>query len=260
MQSRQSHRALVLFTSHPGKEVQRKNVAGNLSDAMRLYRTFLQHILTNVYHAQQTCDFDVIIASDAHDYTNLIDVHQGLAQNGGFRFLVHKGRYFGEKFHSVLDRVFEGGYQEAIVIGNDCLDLSASGLKTAFQELEKRELVIGPSVDGGFYLLGLKANASGILDGVPWCCNTVFETICSNATARQYRIGLLTLLGDIDSYNDFRLWLQKNIRSGRQLPWLLVGFLKEQIIPHTFYPPISLGVESAREVWQLPPPARCFAS
>lgn len=70
-----------------------------------------------------------------------------------------RGKNFGEKFANAIQEIFDSGYDRIISIGNDSPQLSHVEIRTAIQSLEDGIQVLGPSKDGGIYLLGLLRSA-----------------------------------------------------------------------------------------------------
>lgn len=67
---------------------------------------------------------------------------------------------FGEKLANALESIFDKGYENVLVIGNDCPDISVGVLLAARRKLEENKLVLGPTTDGGVYLIGINRTAA----------------------------------------------------------------------------------------------------
>ncbi|MDH5609952.1 MAG: DUF2064 domain-containing protein, partial [Cyclobacteriaceae bacterium] len=65
------------------------------------------------------------------------------------------GNSFGERFVNALEQAFAQGYQYVIAIGNDSPLLTSQTLRTTASLLRENDLVLGPSTDGGVYLIGI---------------------------------------------------------------------------------------------------------
>jgi len=65
------------------------------------------------------------------------------------------GSSFGERFTNAIQQIFDKGYENIISIGNDTPQLSAAHLQKANHLLSENKIVLGPSRDGGFYLMGI---------------------------------------------------------------------------------------------------------
>ncbi len=66
-----------------------------------------------------------------------------------------EGISFGERLTNAICKVFDKGYDKIIITGNDCPQLSTSGLLEAYRSLEVNDFVFGPTGNGGLYLIGL---------------------------------------------------------------------------------------------------------
>ena len=88
------------------------------------------------------------------------------------------GKDLGEKISNAFDWGFQKGYKKIIVIGSDLWDLNEEIIYKGFLELNKNQVIIGPSVDGGYYLLGLNKKMPKIFQGIKWGTkNVLSETI-----------------------------------------------------------------------------------
>jgi rSAM/selenodomain-associated transferase 1 len=91
-----------------------------------------------------------------------------------------------------------------IVVGGDCPALGAALLREAGAIVSGGELVLGPTLDGGYYLLGARAPLPDLFTGMPWSTSRVLE----ETRARLARLGLswqeLPVLRDVDTADDAR--------------------------------------------------------
>lgn len=104
----------------------------------------------------------------------------------------------GAKMHHAFERY---GYPAA-VMGCDAPHFDASVLSAAHAELEAGNNVIGPSEDGGYYLLGLQQSAPSIFENVNWGGEQVFADTLKNADRELIKFHRLTELNDIDRWAD----------------------------------------------------------
>jgi glycosyltransferase A (GT-A) superfamily protein (DUF2064 family) len=103
---------------------------------------------------------------------------------------------------NALRDMLEGDTLAAIVIGSDCLDLEAAHLQQAAQSLSDHELVIMPTRDGGFALIGCREADPELFRSVVWSSDQVLEQTLANARGLDYRISLLETVRDIDTLKD----------------------------------------------------------
>ncbi|MBC8168658.1 MAG: TIGR04282 family arsenosugar biosynthesis glycosyltransferase [Synechococcus sp. BS30m-G30] len=98
-----------------------------------------------------------------------------------------------------------------IVIGTDLADLCQNDLRHAIQSLQHQPLVLGPSSDGGYWLLGLgpaltQLQLDALFDAVPWGSNKVFDITCARARELGLTPHQLSRKNDIDCLADLRSW------------------------------------------------------
>ena len=98
-----------------------------------------------------------------------------------------------------------------IVIGTDLADLCQNDLRQAIQSLQHQPLVLGPSSDGGYWLLGLgpaltQNQLDALFDAVPWGSNKVFDITCARARVLGLTPHQLSRKNDIDCLADLRSW------------------------------------------------------
>lgn len=114
------------------------------------------------------------------------------------------GRAFGEAFSDGADRV--------LILGTDCPEMEVSDVDEAFRALERHEVVLGPALDGGYWLLGTREARPELVRDIPWSTERVFETTLLRAREAGLRVAALRRLRDVDTLEDWRTWL-------RERPW-----------------------------------------
>lgn len=106
------------------------------------------------------------------------------------------------------------GNGSVLLIGADLPDLSLNDLLRAGELLQRQPLVLGPAVDGGYWLLGLAASVptavagAGLFAGIPWGGDQVLATTRARAAALGLDVGLLRPAGDLDRPADLAPWLR----------------------------------------------------
>ena len=101
----------------------------------------------------------------------------------------------------------------AIAIGADCPDLSYRHIQQAFDALQKKEIVLGPASDGGYYLIGLRqpsevstAQLRMLFQGIDWSTPQVFQQTMHKVQQLNLSSALLEPLSDIDRPEDLAIW------------------------------------------------------
>ncbi|MEZ7494138.1 DUF2064 domain-containing protein [Leeuwenhoekiella aequorea] len=133
------------------------------------------------------------------------------------------GDGFGGKFINEINKLFARGYENIITIGNDSPHLNASHIQEAAKRLIKSPLVLGPSRDGGFYLMGLQKshfNAESFLR-LPWQTASLSTSIIRLLNTKKIEVTLLEPLNDLDSEKDIEAILNDTKFLSKELIHLL---------------------------------------
>ena len=85
-----------------------------------------------------------------------------------------------------------------VLIGSDSPDLPLPFLKRAFQRLKHRDVVIGPALDGGYYLIGLRAPTPALFEGIEWGSARVLSQTMEIVAREKLSIALLPPWYDVD--------------------------------------------------------------
>lgn len=116
------------------------------------------------------------------------------------------GATFGERFTNAIQTVFNKGYENIITIGNDSPQLTVSHILAAEKQLKAKKFVLGPSADGGFYLMGLEKSAFNVsaFQKLAWQTVTLSKQLLRLVTTNTVSIVRLETLFDIDTICDIR--------------------------------------------------------
>lgn len=113
----------------------------------------------------------------------------------------HRGG-LGQRMMGTFRRHFREGARRVLLIGSDCPGVDRRTARRAFEALGQHDLVLGPSQDGGFYLIGLTAPAPGLFRRVAWSTPAVLAQTVRNAVSLGLRVATLPMLRDIDTVED----------------------------------------------------------
>ncbi|OLS02765.1 TIGR04282 family arsenosugar biosynthesis glycosyltransferase [Tissierella creatinophila] len=188
-------KVIIFFTRIPtlGKTKTRLESFLNKDLCVKLQTAFIKDIYGNI----KDMKIDIIVNySDHGDLEVLKDIIDREVY-----FLKQEGKNLGEKMHNAISFALER-YNKVVLIGSDIPLLSKNDIKVAFKILDKKEIVISPTHDGGYYLIGMKRENKDIFD-IKYSTSSVFiETIEKiKSIGRTYGVGNLQL--DIDDKDDF---------------------------------------------------------
>ncbi len=158
------------------------------------------------------------------------------------KYIPQKGSETSERVYNVFKNLFSEGYTHILLIDADSPTLPQDLLNCAFNALEKNDLVIGPTVDGGCFLIGLKSLYEKIFCDINLgLVNTLHQTI-----DQGYRLYYVDTWYDIDTYEDlgFLAWHVEYLKKrGLRSPSRTVKFLekldRDQFSPFTQNPKFS---------------------
>jgi rSAM/selenodomain-associated transferase 2/rSAM/selenodomain-associated transferase 1 len=117
-----------------------------------------------------------------------------------------------------MAQAFQAGLQcslGVILVGSDAPSIDADYLQDAARQLQDKDLVLGPALDGGYVLIALKRFYPGLFEDIEWGSDRVLEATLRQARELNLEVGLLNALADIDRPEDLRL-LPENLR--RSIP------------------------------------------
>jgi rSAM/selenodomain-associated transferase 1 len=141
-------------------------------------------------------------------------------------WFAQRGDDLSARLESVAAHGFALGFSPLIIIGADSPTLPHSILQSAIQTLADKscDLVLGPTEDGGFYLLGLNAMQRNLYRNVAWSTPGVLAHVQTNAEKINLRVGLLQRWHDVDTPDDLRklnrTLLQNPNAAPRTAAWL----------------------------------------
>jgi hypothetical protein len=127
-----------------------------------------------------------------------------------------RGADLGERMLNALTDAGRGN-ELVGVVGSDLPGLDAQRVDDAFDRLERgADVVLGPTADGGYYLLALRANRvdPALFAGVAWSTGRVLEQTIERCRKLGLRRAMLDTGRDIDRPADLE-WLSENLRAGR---------------------------------------------
>ncbi|QCD63213.1 DUF2064 domain-containing protein [Tenacibaculum maritimum] len=148
-----------------------------------------------------------------------------------------KGISFGERYVNAIKTVFKLGYNAVITIGNDTPQLKTSDLLHTICQINtpKNNTIIGPSTDGGFYLIGIQKEHfdEARFLALPWQTNQLLSSLTFLLKNTTTKISYLKALADIDHIKDAKLFLNKYAFISNHLRYILrsIFLFEKKITP-----------------------------
>jgi len=143
----------------------------------------------------------------------------------------------GRRLYEFFAGEFEDGAARVVVIGSDSPTLDPSIVISAFLCLESRDVVLGPSTDGGYYLVGSRPPVAPIFEGIDWSTPDVFSQTIDRLRDTGLSLALLPPWYDVDTLDDWRMLaghLRGMHRSGMdpELPRIEAAIARLQCFPN----------------------------
>ncbi|WP_353128373.1 TIGR04282 family arsenosugar biosynthesis glycosyltransferase [Parapedobacter pyrenivorans] len=184
---------LIIFAKMPvyGKVKTRLAVSIGHAAALEIYRQLLSHTLNMAAKVKAE---KIMFYSD--------ETTLDLTIAPGFASATQCGDDLGKRMKNAFTDVFGQGYAKAVIVGTDCPAIDETIVATAFDTLDKRDLVIGPAYDGGYYLLGMKRVHPTLFENIPWSTAAVFEKTVAICKNDGLSYSLLPPLPDVDEEKD----------------------------------------------------------
>lgn len=193
--------ALIIFVKNPEPGKVKTRIAHTMGNenATLIYKELLDH--TKKVTQLLSCKKFVFYGDNINQ--------NDLWDNDSYHKVVQHGNDLGERMKNSFDFVFKKGYDAVCIIGSDCMELSDSIIKSAFYALNKNDIVIGPSTDGGYYLLGMKQINEALFLDKNWSTEEVLTQTIIDIKKLNKTYQLLELITDIDTEQDWQNFLSK---------------------------------------------------
>lgn len=120
---------------------------------------------------------------------------------------VQQGKDLGQRMEYALLSALRD-FTKVVLVGSDCPDLSPEYLAEALAVLNTEDIVLGPSDDGGFVLIGATGFVPEALSGINWGTSSVLAQTINNLRGCGQRVGVLSALYDVDVLVDYKRWQQ----------------------------------------------------
>ena len=197
---------LVVFARVPERGRVKTRLAATLGEdaALSLYEAFLDDTLAVAAAAATTCGADLVAAVAGSGWTRGAFVPQPAGD-------------LGQRMGALVDAYVHAG--PVCIIGSDAPTLAPSQIARAFDALRDREVVLGPGVDGGYWLVGARRMIPELLAEMPWSTPAVLGETLKRLRGRS--VALVDFWYDVDD------------AAGLQLLRAHLGVLPDDVAPAT---------------------------
>ena len=194
-----SAQALIIFAKNPVLGKVKTRLARDIGDAaaLEIYQRLLAHTAKECRPLLETVDIFLYFSDEVPLLLSGFPPQD-------FRYRQQRGADLGQRMANAFADVFSAGYAQAVIIGTDCFELQTSHLLAAFAEIAdaKNDFVIGPALDGGYYLLAMRQLFAPIFVDKTWSSPTVLRNTVADILAQKLTIAYLPTLRDVDTVED----------------------------------------------------------
>ncbi|MHC4664838.1 MAG: TIGR04282 family arsenosugar biosynthesis glycosyltransferase [Planctomycetota bacterium] len=158
----------------------------------------------------------------------LDDIRHWLGENHSY--VLQSGDNLGQRMKNAFAYAFADGFSKGVLIGSDLPDLPADFLCLGLRTLDTRDAVLGPSSDGGYYLIGFSRQAflPEAFDNIAWGTDRVFAHTVRILKRHRRKIHVLPRWHDVDTLEDLKS-LAARSRSTDFKNSRTFSFLKERV-------------------------------
>jgi len=188
---------LIIFIRNPELGKVKTRVAKTAGDekALAIYKALLQH--TRKVVSKVDCNRYLFYSQEINENDNW--------PSSDFNKLVQSEGDLGTKMMASFRHVLSE-CDSAIIIGSDCPTLTSRHIEQAINILDKADVVLGPTFDGGYYLLGMNSLHSAIFQNMQWSTERVFSESVKRLNDNGLTFETLETLSDIDYEEDWDKW------------------------------------------------------
>ena len=199
MEQRNTHyekKVLLIFVKNPRQGKVKTRLAKTIGEAraLEIYRELL---------AITKSAADPLEVARQVWYSDYID-EDDLWPGEAYEKRLQEGESLGMRMQEAFRQAFAAGFERAVIIGSDCPGLSAGLLRRAYDLLKETSVVIGPSQDGGYYLLGMSEYYPRLFEQKEWSTASVCAQTQRQLRKKNIPWRMLPELNDIDTEADLQ--------------------------------------------------------
>ncbi|MBK6391116.1 MAG: TIGR04282 family arsenosugar biosynthesis glycosyltransferase [Saprospiraceae bacterium] len=195
--------ALIIFIKNPVLGKVKTRLAASIGDvaALEIYKNLLDHTRIVTLGVDDTTRLLF--------YSDKVERHD-LWPEKKFSKNLQTGADLGERMLNAFRLTPE--YEKILIIGSDCPGITNDIIEQAYTALDFHDVVIGPSHDGGYYLLGMNTLIPELFQHIPWSTDQVLLETIKVLQHKRLLYKLLPTLRDVDTIEDWEAEKGKLLR------------------------------------------------
>ena len=199
---------LVIFARAPERGRVKTRLAAAIGDdaALACYRALGARVVAAV----QGPGWRTVVAHTPADAAPAVGAWLDPEGAGALAYAPQAHGDLGARMRVAVERAAAEGAPQVVVVGTDCPDVDAAVVSEALAALGTADVVLGPALDGGYYLVGVRAPVdracAALFEGVPWSAPDTLAVSLARAAAEGLAVAQLTPRRDVDTEDDWRWW------------------------------------------------------
>ncbi len=199
-------RCVIVFVKAPEEGQVKTRLAKSIGEpaACEIYRNFVLDLMDRLKEG----DFDIRVCFNPPQAKDMVTEWLG-SEN---LLVPQAGEDLGKKMEHAFKLTFIEGYREVLLVGSAIPDLEACIVERAFEALRYDDIVLGPSQEGGYYLIGFKTESfiPEIFQGVQWNTSQVLNSTMLAARKRGRTVHVMPRRRDIDTLEDLKALMEES--------------------------------------------------
>lgn len=189
--------AVILFARDPVLGQVKTRLSSSFDDEtiLKLYICFVEDSLEKI---RQVGNADCFVGVSPENHSGFFNG----TESSGMSLFVQQGKDLGDKMRQAFVDRFAEGYKKVVIIGSDSPSLPVSYIEKALAS--EKDLVLGPSTDGGYYLIAMAGRVSEVFGGVAWGTEKVLDETLKNINEANVSLELLPVWYDVDFPEDLK--------------------------------------------------------
>ena len=216
-----ARRQLVVLARWPVPGRCKRRLAASIGSSIRaasVQRQLTDHTLAVAARAAASCPAQLSLAVDGLGARASSRWQQQLQASSGcpsLQLVPQGSGNLGCRMHGQLRRCFAAGAEQVVLIGTDLPGLEPGDLEQAFAQLNQAPVVLGPALDGGYWLIGFNRGgflkgSRRLMSGIAWGSDQVLQQSLKQAALLALPVALLRQQSDLDTAASLRPWLRRH--------------------------------------------------
>ena len=191
-------KGLIFFMRYPEKGLVKTRLARDLGDTFTL--DLYKHFIIDILKTCQLTDAEIMIAYSISEKIK----NEKLFLSKQHIHFYQNGHDLGPRMFNALCEAAKRGFKKCILIGSDSPDLPSGIIDEGYNALGEADITLGPSSDGGYYLIGFRSDRINyrIFSRIRWGTPYVLEDTLENIKKTGMRLYLLPEWDDVDDVYD----------------------------------------------------------